>query len=183
MKKALIGKGGHSREVASLLPFPVETFTEDKFLLTNYKQYEVMVAVGDPLVRHHIVKLLPDDVTYFTYIHHTVVLGSHVSIGVGSFVGPFCVITTNIEIGDHSILLRGNHIGHDSTLGSFSSLMSGAVVNGNCSLGDQCYLGTNSSIKEKVTLCDKVILGMNGCVIKNLEYPGTYVGVPCYKVK
>jgi sugar O-acyltransferase (sialic acid O-acetyltransferase NeuD family) len=183
MKRALIGKGGHAREVSVLLPFQVDLFTDEEFLNTNYHDYEVMIAVGSSVVRKEIALKLPDDVKFFSYIHDTAIVGSQVIISSGSFVGPHCVLTCNITLGEHSLLLRSNHVGHDTTAGNFLSMMGGAIVNGNCKLGEQCYLGSNSSIREKIHITDNVTIGMNACVVKNISQPGTYVGVPCYKVK
>ena len=68
-------------------------------------------------------------------------------------------------------------------IGDFFSAMAGSVVSGNVLIGDSCYMGNNSSIREKITICEDVIIGMNGCVVKNIDKPGTYVGVPVNKIK
>lgn len=183
MKRALIGRGGHARECEAIIPYPVELFTDDEFKNIDYENYEVIIAVGSSKVRREILYKLPKDTKYFTYIHPTALIGKRVQIGLGSFIGPFSVLTTDVILGDHSLLLRANQVGHDSICGDFLSMMGGAIVNGNCTLGDSVYLGTNSSIREKLTICDNVTLGMNACVVKNIVQSGTYVGVPCYKVK
>lgn len=183
MKRALIGRGGHARECVSIIPYPIELYTDEEFCKIDYNNYEVIIAVGSSKLRREIFDKLPKDTKYFTYIHPTTLIGKNVQIGMGSFIGPYCVMTTDISIGEHSLLLRANQVGHDSISGRFLSMMGGAIINGNCILGDEVYLGTNSSVKEKLSVCDNVTLGMNACVVKNIVQPGTYVGVPCYKVK
>jgi len=44
-------------------------------------------------------------------------------------------------------------------------------------------LGNNSSIKEKLSIHSLTTIGMNGAVVKHIEEPGTYVGVPVKKLK
>jgi len=44
-------------------------------------------------------------------------------------------------------------------------------------------MGTNSSIKEKTSIHSLVTIGMNGCVIKNIEQPGVYVGNPVKMIR
>ena len=61
--------------------------------------------------------------------------------------------------------------------------MANSVISGNVTIGNNVYMGNNSSIKEKTEICDDVIIGMNGCVIRNIDKPGTYVGVPVNKIK
>jgi UDP-3-O-[3-hydroxymyristoyl] glucosamine N-acyltransferase len=61
--------------------------------------------------------------------------------------------------------------------------MPGSVVSGNVIIYDCVYLGNNSSIKEKLSIHSLTTIGMNGAVVKHIEEPGTYVGVPVKKIK
>ena len=61
--------------------------------------------------------------------------------------------------------------------------MPGAIVSGNCNIGDVVYLGTNSSVKQKINICEGVVIGSNGCVVKDINKLGTYVGVPVKIIK
>jgi UDP-3-O-[3-hydroxymyristoyl] glucosamine N-acyltransferase len=104
-----------------------------------------------------------------------------VEIGEGSFVGAYSILTTNIKIGKHAILNRGNHIGHDCEIGDYFSAMPGAVVSGNVRIYDLVYMGNNSSIREKLSIHSLSTIGMNSAVVKHIEEPGIYVGVPVKK--
>lgn len=193
MKKAFIGNGSHYREVAAHGNYNLIRFVEDEFYtgeemtqpLSKFdsSQYEVMIAIGDSKIRSKIQKKLPEDTTYFTFIHPSaILLDTNITIGHGSFIGANCVITTNVKIGSHAILNRNINIGHDCIIGDFFSAMAGTVVSGNVSIGNNCYLGNNSSIREKISICNDVTIGMNGCVVKKIIEPGTYVGVPVKKI-
>ena len=92
-------------------------------------------------------------------------------------------LTTNINLGNHTLLNRGNHIGHDVEVGDFFSMMPNAVVGGNVTIGDNVYLGGCSNIREKTYLASNIIIGMNAAVVTNLISPGVYVGVPAKKIK
>ena len=192
MKLALFGFGGHAREVAVQMNQPIIFFVDDEFTneLTqpiskfNPSEFALMVAVADPEERQKIVEKLPSNTKYFTFIHPScLILGNDVIIEEGSFIGANSILTTNIKIGKHAILNRGNQIGHDSVIGNFFSAMPGAIVSGNVILGDRCYIGSNSSIKEKIQICDDVKIGSNGTVVGNINKKGTYVGVPAKKIK
>lgn len=45
----------------------------------------------------------------------------NIEISEGSFIGAYSILTTNVKIGKHSILNRGNHIGHDCRIGDYFS--------------------------------------------------------------
>ena len=136
-----------------------------------------MIAVANSKDREDIVKQLPVNTQYFTFIHPTAqLMNDDIIIGEGSFIGANSIITCNVEIGKHAILNRANHIGHDCRIGDYFSAMPGSIVSGNVNLGNKVYLGTNSSIREKITICDNVTIGLNTGIVKNITESGVYVG-------
>ena len=192
MKLALFGYGGHAREVAVQMNEPVEFFVDDEYSNEYTKpissfdpeEYMIMVAVADSKQRKAIVESLPNETKYFTFIHPTVLtMGEEIEIGEGSFIGAYSILTTNIRIGKHGILNRGNQVGHDSVIGDYFSAMPGAIVSGNVNIGEGVYMGTNSSIKEKKHICSNVVVGSNSTVVKNIITSGIYVGVPAKFLK
>jgi sugar O-acyltransferase (sialic acid O-acetyltransferase NeuD family) len=192
MKLALFGYGGHAREVAAQMNLDVTFFVDDKYANEVSKPistfdpevYRMMVAVADSKDREKIVKKLPENTSYFTFVHPTALLMSKdIEIGIGSFIGAYSILTTNITIGNHGILNRGNQIGHDSKIGDFFSAMPGAIVSGNVRINDCVYMGNNSSIKEKILVNSNVIIGSNAAVVKNIITSGVYVGVPAKFLK
>jgi sugar O-acyltransferase (sialic acid O-acetyltransferase NeuD family) len=195
VKKALIGNGGHAREVMSQMEIELFRFVSDEYwkegdskLLPLSKfdadKYVVMVAIANSRDREDVVKSLPEKTQYFTFIHPTAqIMSDDIIIGEGSFIGANSIITCNIKIGNHCLLNRGVHIGHDSIIGDYFSAMPGSVVSGNVTLGDKVYLGTNSSIREKITICNDVIIGLNTGIVKDIKDSGTYVGCSIKKIK
>jgi sugar O-acyltransferase (sialic acid O-acetyltransferase NeuD family) len=188
VKKALIGNGGHAREVMSQMDIELTRFVSDEYWkegdskllpLSEFDsdKYVVIVAIANSKDRENVVKSLPEKTQYFTFIHPTAqIMSDDVIIGEGSFIGANSIITCNIKIGNHCLLNRGVHVGHDSVIGDYFSAMPGSVVSGNVTLGDKVYLGTNSSIREKITICNDVIIGLNTGIVKNIEISGTYIG-------
>jgi sugar O-acyltransferase (sialic acid O-acetyltransferase NeuD family) len=190
MKLGIFGYGGHAREVAAQMGYEVTFFVDDEYAndvakpisLFDPTEYGMMVAVADSRQRYDIVQKLPKETEYYTFIHPTALImgpvDTDIKIGQGSFIGAYSILTTNIEIGKHTILNRANHIGHDSRIGNYFSAMPGAIVSGNVTIYDCVYMGTNSSIKEKLSVHSFVTIGSNAAVVKNIEQPGIYVGVP-----
>ena len=192
MKKALVGYGGHAREVMAQMGVKLTCFVDDKYSVYGTKplsdfdpnEYVLMVAVADSKDRFDIVQRLPKETKYFTWIHPTaLIMSDDVEIGEGSFIGAHSILTTNIKIGKHALLNRGNHIGHDCEIGYYFSSMPCSIVSGNVKIGNKVYLGTNSSIKEKLSICNDTIIGMNTGVVKHITESGTYIGTPTKKIK
>lgn len=192
MELALYGYGGHAREVAAQINQPITFFVDDEYLTEETKpisefdptKYLIMVAVADSKDRFDMVQRLPKETQFFTFIHPTaLIFDDNVQVGAGSFIGANTILTTNIKLGRHAILNRGNQIGHDSEIGDYFSAMPGAIVSGNVKIYDCVYMGTNSSIKEKLSIHSLSTIGMNSCVVKHIEESGVYVGVPAKKIK
>jgi sugar O-acyltransferase (sialic acid O-acetyltransferase NeuD family) len=196
MKKVLIGAGGFADEVkAHMGLFDMISFVDDVYYKEgdekikplsqfNPNEYQVLIAIGDPITREQMVNKLPKETKYFTFVHPSVIiLGNDVEIGEGSVVCAGTIITTNCKIGKHTHLNLMTTIGHDCVIDDFFTTAPGAKISGNCNIGKCVYIGTNVSIKQKINICDYTIIGLNAGVIKNIEEPGVYTGTPTKKIK
>ena len=192
MQLALFGCGGHAREAACQIDQKVTFFVDDAYADDiakpisefNPEEYLMMVAVADSHDRHRIVNKLPRETRFFTFIHPSVlIMDSNIEIGEGSFIGAGSILTTNIKLGKHALLNRGNHIGHDCFIGDYFSAMPNAVVGGNVWIDNKVYLGSCSNIREKIKIVANTTIGMNAAVVKNITESGVYVGVPAKKIK
>jgi sugar O-acyltransferase (sialic acid O-acetyltransferase NeuD family) len=191
MKKALVGFGGHAREVMSQLGMKLTCFVDDDYVVAgtlplsqfNPNEYELMIAVANSKDRYEIVKRLPTQTKFWSFIHpSSKIMDNNIKIGDGSFIGTNCILTTNITLGKHTLLNRGNHIGHDTIAGDYFSMMPCSVVGGNVNIGNNVYMGSCSNVREKINICDDVVIGMNSGVIKDIHNSGTYIGTPCHRM-
>jgi sugar O-acyltransferase (sialic acid O-acetyltransferase NeuD family) len=191
MKKALIGYGGHAKEVMCQMGKTLPCFVDDQYVTNETKplsefdpkKYKVMVVLGDSKKRFDMVSKLPENTKYFSFIHPTALIMGDVEIGEGSFIGANSILTTNIKMGKHSLLNRGNHVGHDCEIGDFFSMMPGSIVSGNVKIYDCVFMGNNSCIKEKISIHSLSTIGMGAMVVDHINDSGTYVGVPAKKIK
>jgi sugar O-acyltransferase (sialic acid O-acetyltransferase NeuD family) len=197
MKKAIIGAGGFAKEVYWSLSLMERIgtifFVDDKYYdgsnltlpLSKFdpKEYEVVVAVGEPKDRFDIVNRLPKDTKYFTHIHPSVqILGEDIQIGEGSIICAGTIITTNVTLGKHAHLNLQTTIGHDCEIGAYFTTAPGAKISGNCKIYDCVYVGTNASIKQKLSIHSLSTIGSNAAVVKHIEESGIYVGIPAKKI-
>lgn len=190
MELVLIGAGGFANELKAQMKKNVKCFVEDVFFKKNNdniyplsefdpKKYTVLVAIGDSKLRKSLVERLPNETIYTKYISPLAqILDENIEFGEGSIVCAGVIITTNCKFGKHTHLNLHTSIGHDCKIGDYFTTAPGARVSGNCNFGDVVYLGTNSSVREQINICGDVVIGLNGGVVKDIDKPGTYVGVP-----
>lgn len=192
MKKVLFGYGGHAREVMSQIGIKMDCYVDDNYVneytlpISKFNPYEseIMITVAEPKDRERIVKNLPKETKFFTFIHPTaLIMDSNIEIGQGSFIGAYSILTTNIKLGKHTLLNRGNQIGHDTIADDYLTMMPNSVISGNVKIGKNVYFGTNSSVRQKIKICDDVTIGLNAGVVKDINKSGVYVGVPVKKIK
>jgi len=149
----------------------------------SYKNYELLIAVGDPTDRKKIVENLPSDSKYFTLIHPTATVSKFVDIGEGSIITPGSIITCDIKIGKHAHLNLQTTIGHDCIIGNYFTTAPGVKISGKCNIDECVYFGTNSSIREKMNVCKNVTIGMGAVVVKDIVEEGIYIGSPAKRLE
>jgi sugar O-acyltransferase (sialic acid O-acetyltransferase NeuD family) len=147
------------------------------------KNYDVVVAVGDPANRRKIVEKLPKKTTFTTIIHPKASISKWVDIGEGSIITAGAVLTCDIKIGKHAHINLHTSIGHDCQIGDYFTSAPAANISGHCHFGDGVYIGTNASIREKISICSNVTIGMGGIVVKNIDESGVYIGNPLKKLE
>lgn len=166
-------------------------YTEEKILgvsvikRSDFKQelYEVVVAIGDPMLRKKAIDNLPKNTIYRSIIHPSAVISDWVSIGEGSIITAGTIITCDISIGKHAQLNLNTTVGHDCKIGDYFTSAPGTNISGKCNFGECVYLGSNVSIREGINICDNVVVGMGGVVVKDVVESGIYVGSPIKKLK
>lgn len=189
---ALVGAGGHAREVMAQMGKNLECFVDDNYAdkkampLSAFdpNKYKLLIAVGDSKLRMDLHAKLPKSTEFFTFIHPTAnIMSKTVQIGSGCFIGAYSILTCNISVGNHVLLNRCNQISHDNMLEDFVSLMPNVNLSGNVLLQKGVFLGANSSVKENVRITENITIGMHSLVTKSLDEPGVYFGVPAKKQK
>lgn len=198
MKRAIIGAGGQSDEIAAYLdPYNYKKFPRfvdheywqpndnNVFSLNDFNpdEWEVIIGIANPEVKERIANSLPKETSFFTYISPSAFRTTwDTTIGEGSLICPLVTLTCDIHLGKHTHLNIHTTVGHNARLGDFFTSGPGANISGNVKTGKCVYVGSNASIKEKVTICDNVTIGMNTTVVKDITEPGVYVGTPARKI-
>lgn len=132
----------------------------------------------------------------------TIMLPSNVygcKLGENVFVGPFCEIQSDVEIGagtriqSHTFICSLVTIGKDCFVGHGVVFINDLFQTGGPARGDKAQwksttiqdevsIGSNSTILP-VNICSGVVIGAGSVVTGCITEPGTYAGNPARKIK
>lgn len=209
-KIIIVGAGGFGREVKMLIDqinhnhkkYELIGFVDDSLKkgtiingievigsteelnLINF-HVNLVIAIGNPLVKKKIIESINSDFFDFpTLIHPSVFIGNdNVYIGKGCIICAGCLITVNIEIQDFIILNLMCTVGHDTKIGSYSSFMPSVNISGDVEINDCVYVGTGAKIINQLTIGESAIIGAGAVVIKSIPANCTALGMPARPIK
>lgn len=139
-----------------------------------------VVAIGNPTVRRSCVdQLRARGATDFpTLVHPAARIGRNVRIGQGSLIGPDCIMTCDIVVGDFCAFYFFSALGHDVRVGDYCQLSAYCDLTGQAALGNGVFMGTHASVLPGIRVGDDAYIGAGSVVAKDVP-PGTKVfGVP-----
>jgi sugar O-acyltransferase (sialic acid O-acetyltransferase NeuD family) len=146
---------------------------------------ELIIGIG----YHHLQarkekhEAFKNKIPFGRIVHSSSWVDNSASIGAGCIIYPKCTIDKNVTIDDNTILNLNCTIAHDTKIGSHSFLAPSVSVAGFCSIGEQCFLGTGTIISDSVTIISNIKSGAGTVIVKNLDQPGLYVGIPSKKIE
>lgn len=148
----IVGAGGLGKEIACLIKdlpefelvgfyddglptgqtilgkFPVLGSTQD--LIDIQEELGVAIAFGNPSTRKKVWEKLQVNVNlnFPMLIHPQALLMNkeRISLGQGTVIFPFSILTTDIELGDNCLVHTRASVHHDVNVGSHSVIMPGA---------------------------------------------------------
>lgn len=197
MKKlVVIGAGGHGKVVADIAKaceYEEIIFLDDSDTtcaigkVCDYghymEEYGFIVAIGNSKVREKLQnKLLENGCQIVTLIHPNAIVGSNVSIGIGTVVMAGTVINTGTKIGNGVIVNTSSSVDHDNVVRDYCHISVGAHLAGTVSIGKHTWIGAGAIVSNNISICEECMIGAGAVVVKNIEDRGTYIGVPARKI-
>lgn len=205
-KVVLLGAGGFAREVVELVEaanaatprFEVLGYLVDAsfgapgtvvgdrpilgdlgWLAGRGADVQAVAAVGAPALKRKMVAAAAAcGVRFARLVHPGVVCGRRVRLGEGVIVAAGCVLTTDIDIGDHAHINLGCTIGHDVRLEPFVTVSPGVHLSGNVVLEEGSFIGTGANIIERRRVGRWAIVGAASGVMTDVPENSTVVGIP-----
>ncbi|NNA88628.1 NeuD/PglB/VioB family sugar acetyltransferase [Pseudomonas gessardii] len=145
-----------------------------------------IVAIGDNAVREDVVTriaTLCPHLMFINAIHPSAVIGSDVSIGVGTVIMAGVVINPSCRIGNFCIVNTKASLDHDSTMRDFSSLAPGVTTGGNCQIGTHAAVGIGASLRHGISIGEHAVVGGNSMVLEDVNSYTVAYGSPAKAVR
>ena len=115
----------------------------------------MLIAVTKPEIKQNILKKLPKSkFEYVSYIHPSALYSEFSSIGSGCIIGPYAILTGNVELDDFVYVSYNSVIGHDTRVKSFSTIYPYVEICGNCKIGKGCVFGISSYVLPGTSMGD-----------------------------
>lgn len=202
----IIGAGGFGREVLNIYidlgreeeiaGFLIENCDKqgtkinekplhDITLLNNIEMSNVKLicAIGTPLRKRLIEDTKSKGFSYDSVIHPSVVKSRWVAFGEGTIICAGNIFTSQIKVGDYSIVNLSCTIGHDVEIRKYTTISPGVNVSGRVTIGDECFIGTGVSIIEKVTIGNQSYIGAGSVVVNDIPSNVMALGIPAKPVR
>lgn len=192
----IIGAGGHARVVADIVlcqGHRLLGFLDDSPSATgaygipvlgpvdryiDFPHARFLIGIGSAAVRRKLASRL-EGVQWHTAIHPAATVSRlGVTVGEGSVVMAGAVVSPGARIGAHCILNSGSVVEHDNVIGDYVHISVGAKTAGTVTIGDDTWVGIGATVSNDLTVCGGCMIGAGAVVVKNIDAPGTYVGVP-----
>lgn len=103
-------------------------------------------------------------------------------IGAGSVVMHRAVVNAGASVGENCIINTGAIVEHDASIGDHTHLSTGAIVNGGAQIGAGCMIGSGAVVLQGIRVAAGTLVGAGAVVNKNIDEPGTWVGVPARRI-
>jgi len=166
----------------SALPFP--SLIEDELASLDPREpVTAIVAVGSSGVRARIVQKLDAAglvVTYPSLIDPSAVVPTELRerAPAGLVVFPLAFVSERVVFGVHCHVNVASSISHEARLDDFVTVAPRTTVCGRAVIGAASFLGASSTIIDDVHVAAGTVIGAGAVVVRTIDEPGTYVGVP-----
>jgi sugar O-acyltransferase (sialic acid O-acetyltransferase NeuD family) len=145
---------------------------------------EVFVAIGNNARRLELARqLVQAGATLATILHPAAVVGSGVTIGVGSVLMAGAVVNVAARIGSGCIINTRASVDHDCTIGDGVHVCPGVALAGNVRIADLAWIGIGSSIIQGRSIGSRAVVGAGSVVIRDVENDVTVVGNPARELR
>lgn len=194
MKLTIIGASGHGKvaaDIAKLCGYEELEFLDDDTSVrtcadipvtgpssaAGVKENDLFVAIGNAGIRQRLMEANQGK-HFTTLLHPEAVIAENASIGEGTVVMAGAVVNPCSEIGRGVIINTCSSVDHDCRIHDYVHVAVGAHVCGNVEIGKGTWIGAGSIIINNIKVCHNCMIGAGAVVVKDIDEPGTYLGVP-----
>lgn len=207
-KAVVLGTGGHSRVVLSLLfsqnkhevislfelgefrtgetimGMNVSHFPASLNELKKIKNLDIFLAVGCNKKRKHYWEIVSKEgFNTPNLISETASIDASVKLGEANVICSNVFLGPCAQLGNNNLINTGSIMEHEARVGSHSHLAPRSVLAGRSTIHDSCFIGAGATIIDYLDVVSHTTLGAGATLIKCVSKSGqTLVGVPARSV-
>ena len=199
----IVGAGGFGREVLQWVrdAWPEHTSRIAGFLSADRSQLEnhdgkldiiadpdryeptpgdgLLLAIGIPEVRRRVAETLQSrGASFLTLIHPTAIVAPTASIGAGSIICPYAIVSDAARIGVCVLLNYHSSLGHDASAGDYAVLSPYASLGGNAHIAADVFMGLHASVGPDRRIGARSKVSANSCALADAPADSIIYGVP-----
>ena len=189
----IIGTGGHSRAVISLLKksknyiieglidiscdfdlsekildYPVIGGQDFLEILLRNKSNNYFLAIGENHIRKDIFNfLVQNDAKLPNLFDPYSFVDQSAEYGQGNIFFHNSYVGPLVKLGCNNIINTGCVVEHNSSVLNHCHLAPNSVICGNCEIDDLCFIGANSTVIDNIKICRGIKLGAGSTVTKS----------------
>lgn len=141
-----------------------------------------LVCVGAGSGRRRIVERLAEsgigDERFATLVDDFAAIADNSLIGAGTVILTGTVLTADVIVGRHVVIMPNCTLTHDDIVDDFATLAAGVSVGGVVHIGAEAYLGMNASIRQRTSVGAGATVGMGAVVLEDVPSEQVWAGVP-----
>lgn len=142
----------------------------------------LLICVGSGAGRRRVAERLAaldvGDERYVTFISPAASLPRGADVGPGGILLAGVVVTADVGIGRHVVIMPNATLTHDDVIGDFVTIAAGVSLGGGVVLEAESYVGMNASIRQRLRVGRGATVGMGAAVLRDVPAGETWAGVP-----
>ena len=156
----------------------------DEEFLKNAEDPSYIIAIASSARRKNISEVYKSvGAKAVTAISKHAYVSMSATIGNGSIIQKFSVISSNTTVGECFIANFHTYIGHDCRIGSYVTVSPGVSIGGNVLIEDSVFIGSGATIRNgtaqnPIKIGESAVIGLGAVVISDVPAFAVVAGNP-----
>lgn len=168
---ALDGMGDYPPILSSVEDYRVEK--QDRFL----------IALGEPAYRKKYAEIVMEKRGVLgRLINPQAIVYPTAVIGIGTIIGPFTTVSSNVVLGSCCLVHGHVVVGHDVSVGDYSVLGAFTFLGGGVQVGNLVNVFTRATILPHKRIGEGAVIGAGSVVVRHVHEGSTVFGNPARRI-
>ncbi len=120
---------------------------------------------------------------FATVIHPGVTVGIDCTVGHNSLLMANVVLTANVRLGAHVVILPNTVVSHETTVENHCLIGSNVSLSGGVTIEANCYLGSGARVLQELRIGARSLIGLGAVVIRDVAPASVVAGNPARSIK